>query len=180
MMNLTVREIENRDIDKIADYWMNASPDFLEGMGVDLQKMPSRQQWQEMLGAQIQEPYESKKSYCMIWEIDGEAVGHCNVNKIVFGTSAYMHLHLWVGGHRQKGIGTQFVKMCIPWFFKNLELKELFCEPYKLNAAPNKTLQNIGFQFVRNYVTVPGWINFEQEVSLWSLPKEKLNSLPSR
>jgi hypothetical protein len=45
----------------------------------------------------------------------------------------------------------------------------LYCEPYALNPAPNKTLEKLGFKFLKTYTTIPGWINFEQEVNLWEL-----------
>jgi len=37
-----VREIALRDIDLIADYWLKSDPDFTVGMGVDLNKLPTR------------------------------------------------------------------------------------------------------------------------------------------
>lgn len=37
------------------------------------------------------------------------------------------------------------------------------------NPAPNKTLKKAGFELVKEYVTTPGPINFEQPVKLWCL-----------
>jgi len=73
-----------------------------------------------------------------------------------------MHLHLWNAASRKKGIGSQLVKMSLKYFFENLKLKRLFCEPYALNPAPNKTLEKTGFDFVKEYITIPGAFNFEQ------------------
>ncbi len=169
---LAVREIQPSDIALITNYWLTADHRFLEGMGVEVSKMPSQEQWQQMLGVQLTQPYTEKQSYCIIWELDGQPVGHSNINKIKFGAEAYMHLHLWVGGERQKGIGTAFVKMTLPYFFDNMQLKKLYCEPYALNPAPNKTLEKVGFKFVETLITTPGWLNFEQAVNLWELSAE--------
>ena len=170
---LSVREIQQQDIETITQYWLGAEKGFLEGMGVDVLKMPSREEWLQMLSKQLQQPYTEKQSYCIIWEIDGQSVGHSNVNKIKFGEEAYMHLHLWISGERQKGIGTAFVKMTLPYFFKNMQLKRLYCEPYALNPAPNKTLEKAGFHFLETLVTTPGWLNFEQPVNLWLMPRDR-------
>lgn len=170
---LSVREIQKNDLPSIIDYWLGSDPAFLRGMGVDLGKMPDREQWTAMLAAQLDQSYEDKKSYCLIWQADGEPVGHSNVNKIVFGQEAYMHLHLWNSGARKRGLGVNLVKMGLPYFFNNLKLKTLYCEPYALNPAPNKTLEKVGFAFVKEYVTVPGMLNFEQTVNLWELSYEK-------
>jgi len=168
---LSVREIQSPDIDLITDYWLGANPAFLEGMGVDRSKMPSREQWQEMLMAQLGQAYPEKQSYCTIWELDGVAVGHCNVNKIVFGEEAYMHLHMWQPSAREKGLGTAFVQLSLPYFFRNLALQRIYCEPYALNPAPNKTLEKLGFQLLKSVVTTPGWLNFEQAVHVWVLER---------
>lgn len=166
---LSVREIKIDDIPALCDYWLNADPEFLISMGVDLAKMPSREQLVAFLSEPIPLPYSEKNSYCIIWEENGIPVGHSNVNKIVFGVEAFMHLHLWNNSTRKKGLGMEFIKLTVPWFFRKLELKKLFCEPYALNPAPNKTLAKAGFKFIRSYTCVPGWINFEQEVNLWEM-----------
>jgi RimJ/RimL family protein N-acetyltransferase len=165
----SVREIQKNDIDLITQYWLNADTAFLKAMGVDTTKMPGKDEWRQMLQNQINASLEKKQSYCIIWQIDNKPIGHSNINKIIFGEEAYMHLHMWESGIRKKGIGTALVKMTLPYFFKNFKLKKLYCEPYALNAAPNKTLQKAGFEFIKKYTTIPGWLNFEQEVNLWEL-----------
>ena len=146
-------------------------------MGVDLAKMPAREQWAAMLGEQLKQNYDEKKSYCIIWSFDGRPIGHSNVNKIIFGEEAYMHLHIWESEIRKKGLGNAYIKMTIPYFFKNLQLKKLYCEPYALNEAPNRSLARAGFSFVKEYVTTQGWLNFEQPVKLWEMSVEKFRSL---
>lgn len=166
---LSVREITKEDIGAIASYWLDSDTDHMIGMGVELSKLPKREDWEQMLIKQISTPLEEKQSYALIWLLDGKAVGHCNINKIQFGEEAYMHLHLWDGVHRQKGMGVELVRMSIPYFFKNYQLKRLYCEPYALNEAPHRTLKKLGFRLVKEYITTPGFINFEQPVKLWVL-----------
>jgi RimJ/RimL family protein N-acetyltransferase len=165
----SVREMQASDINLVADYWLQPDKQFMVSMGVDLEKIPTREALAGMLATQIQLDYPQKQSYGLIWQLDGHAVGHSNVNKIVFGEEAYMHLHLWNAGSRQKGMGLQFVKMGLPWFFEKLQLKTIFCEPYALNPAPNKTLEKAGFEFEKEYITIPGSLNFEQPVKRWKL-----------
>lgn len=170
---LSVREIKQSNIELITQYWLTADPAFLTGMGVDLSKMPSKEEWIKMLSEQLTKPYPEKKSYCTIWQVDNKAIGHCNVNKIKFGEDAYMHLHVWNNEFRKKGMGTELVKMSLPYFFENLKLKKIFSEPYALNLAPNKTLERAGFTFVKEYITTPGFLNFEQPVKCWELIYEQ-------
>ncbi|MEL7119370.1 MAG: GNAT family protein [Bacteroidota bacterium] len=82
-----------------------------------------------------------------------------------------MHLHLWKPELRKRGEGTQLVKMSLPLFFETFKLQKLYCEPYALNPAPNKTLPKLGFQFVEQYETIPGWINLPQIVRKYVLDR---------
>jgi RimJ/RimL family protein N-acetyltransferase len=174
---LSVREIEPADIEVLTQYWLSADPLFLSGMGVDVDKVPTRSQWIQMLSEQIKAPLEEKQSYCIIWQLDGRSIGHSNARPIVFGEEAYMHLHLWDQPVRKKGLGEELVKMTLPYFFQNLQLKKLYCEPYALNPAPNRTLQKVGFDFVKEYTTIPGPMNFEQPVKRWELSYDKFSFL---
>lgn len=175
--NLSVRELQEQDIPLIVDYWLHSDPEHLQRMGVDLTKIPTADQLQANLLTQLNRPIEQKMAYCIIWLLDDKPIGHCNTNPTRFGEEAFMHLHIWQNQGRQKGIGTQLVKLTLPWFFNKLQLKKLYCQPYALNPAPNRTLEKLGFKFVKEYITVPGSLNFEQAVYLWELSVEEFRSL---
>ena len=177
MKHLNVRILRDSDISLISKYWLESSDEHLIGMGVDLDKLPSAKDFKKMLNQQLSLDDKNKQSYALIWEIDGNPVGHSNVNKIVYGKEAYMHLHLWNQMHRKSGLGLELVKLSIRHFFDALKLKKIISEPYALNKAPNKTLKRAGFKLEKNYKTIPGSINFEQEVSRWVLTRERFNTL---
>jgi RimJ/RimL family protein N-acetyltransferase len=176
-MNLSVRELQQKDIDLVVNYWMNANENYLLGMGVDIKKMISREAFTQMLNDQFKLPIEKKNAYCIIWEHEGKPVGHSNTNPTKFGQEATMHLHLWQSEVRKKGMGTEFLRMTLPLFFENLKLKKLYCEPYALNPAPNKTLEKVGFKLVRKYITTPGFLNFEQPVIRWEMSSSEASVL---
>lgn len=170
---LSVRELTAADVPLLADYWASADKDYLLSMGALIEKIPPRENLAAMLGEQLLQSYPDKRSYAIIWLIDGQPVGHCNVNNIEFGNQASMHLHMWNGANRKKGSGAELVKMTLPWFFNNLQLQKIICEPYALNEAPNRTLEKIGFDLVKEYITTPGYLNFEQPVKQWEMWREK-------
>lgn len=166
-MKLSIREIQRSDIDLIIEYWTTSSEEHLLSMGVELAKMPEESQWRAMLEKQISTNYKDKQSYCLIWCLDEQPVGHCNINNIEFGESAHMHLHMWQGSNRRSGLGVEFVRKCLPIFFDKYQLKVIRCEPYRENRAPQKTVEKAGFIFIKEYETVPGSINRHQVVSQW-------------
>lgn len=175
--HLNVRLFTENDLDLLMNYWFSSTDEHLVGMGVDLAKMPTIAQFRQAIASQLRLPIEQKNAFPVVWEIDGKPVGHSNTNPTTFGETAKMHLHLWANPNRQKGLGTRFVKMTLPLFFNHLKLKTLICEPYALNPAPNKTMEKVGFEFVKEYITTPGSLNFEQPVNQWKMTKERFDVL---
>jgi RimJ/RimL family protein N-acetyltransferase len=144
----------------IVDYFVNADAKFLDGMGVDPKKLPARELWLGSLEENHSKPINERTIYSVIWHVDGKAIGHSNINKIIFGEEAFMHLHMWKPDTRNRGLGIELIRQSIPFYFHEFKLKNLYCEPYALNPAPNKTMKKIGFDFIKEYETIPGLISF--------------------
>ncbi len=166
---LTVRNLTLQDIPLICDYWLNSSPEYLESMGVDMQKLPGRKGWTDFLTEQVNLPNKQKASFCLVWEADGSPVGHSNINNISPGEDACMHLHIWNIEDRKKGWGLEFIMLSLSIFCREYNLKRILCEPYALNPAPNHLLKKAGFTFIEEVVKIPGSINFEQPVKRWEI-----------
>lgn len=164
-MSLKVRKMTISEIPLMVDYFLDSSSEFLKGMGADKKKLPSREKWINKLEKDFLKKKEDREFYYLIWLFNGEPVGHSNINKIDYGNTATMHLHLWQIGERKRGLGSEFLKMSIPIYFREFELNRLLCEPKAENEAPNKVLIKLGFRFVKSYETIPGWINFKQRVN---------------
>ncbi len=174
---LEVRPASIEHYQYIVDYFTNGDTKFLNGMGVDPKLLPTREAWLNTLYENHSRPDEAKSIYYVIWHVDGKAIGHSNINKIIFGEEAYMHLHMWTPGTRRRGLGLKLVRQSIPFYFKTFNLKNLWCEPYALNPAPNKSLKKLGFEFIKEYETTPGVICFPQPVNRWCLSKTRFSEL---
>lgn len=174
---ISVRELTEPDIDLVLDYWYGSSAEHLQKMGASKALLPKRAEFRFLLSSQLLLPLEKRRAYSIIWELNGGPVGHCNTNPFSFGDSGFMHLHMWNGEIRRQGLGLEMLKLSLAFFFEKLRLKELFCEPYALNPAPNRTLEKAGFQFVKEYVTVPGGICFEQSVKQWQMSAQHFSEL---
>jgi RimJ/RimL family protein N-acetyltransferase len=173
----SVRQVQESDFEKIVDYFLNADGDFLITMGVDISNLPSKEDWLKILSDDLQKDLKTKRFFYIIWLLNDEPIGHCNINKIIFGKEAFMHLHIWKRNARKNGMGFDLLKMTLPYYFKLFQLQYLFCEPSALNPAPNKILEKTGFEFMKQYDTIPGWINFHQTVNCWQLPVAKFEEL---
>lgn len=165
------------DIEHFVQYWLNASDQYLLDLGVDLKKRPTREQIEQLVNDQIGVAMEKRKAYFLTWLYDNKPIGCSNVNQIEYGKKAFMHLHIWDYKNKKKGAGATLIKKSLPFYFKNLKLQELYCEPYALNPAPNKVMEKIGFTFIKQYRIVPGASNFEQMVNQWKLTRADYESI---
>jgi RimJ/RimL family protein N-acetyltransferase len=174
---LSVREIELADVPLIVDYWTNSSDEHLQQMGVDLAKVPDAEQLYKNISTHLHMAVELRQSYCIIWQLRGKPIGHSNTSPTNFGKDAFMHLHLWNSEARHRGIGSELIRLSMKHFFERLQLEDLYSQPYSLNPAPNRALEKAGFEFVKEYVTVPGSLNFEQPVKLWHFSRQRFTEI---
>ena len=175
MMNLDPNEVEVRpfstreDCEAMINYFLTANDAFLRGMGVDPAKLPKKEDWLPLVLLDLEKEDFSKDRFCLGWRYQGKLVGHSSINKIKVGEEALIHLHLWESPLRKNGLGSEFFKQSVNFYFRRVAFKRLLCEPYADNPAPNRALSKLGFRFIKKYKTTPGNINFEQEVNQYEL-----------
>jgi len=157
------------------DYFLKADDALLGAMGVTHSLLPTRDAWLRDALADHQLPDPEKDRLYLGWFYQGHQIGHSSVNKIRFGNDAFFHLHMWRFDLRKSGFGLVLSEQSIRIYFDRFQLRTLWCEPYAENPAPNRTLVKLGFEFVKRYRTVPGTINFEQDVNLYRKGKAALD-----
>ena len=167
--------LEEADI--IIDYFHGASHDFLKSLGISPAKLPHREDWWAFYRAEYKRPIDKRRAILVLWELDGESLGFSTADKIIFGQEAYMHLHILHPERRSSGYGANLVAQTVRIYFSKLKIHQLYCEPYALNTAPNRTLQKVGFKYIKTYEAIPGPLNFRQPVNRWLLDAEALASL---
>lgn len=164
--SIEVRPFAGRaEYEQMVDYFLDADDAFLQGMGVARSKLPSREEWISSALRDHDRPKHKKERAYLTWVYGGAAVGHSSINKIEVGKAAFIHLHLWFREHRAAGLGTRFFELSVVRFAEDFFLERLYCEPSADNPAPNRTLLQSGFRFIKRYRTIPGPINFEQDVN---------------
>jgi RimJ/RimL family protein N-acetyltransferase len=168
---LDVREMEPSEADLAIDYFLNATPEHLEMMGVDPTRLPSRDEWRRRIADDRARPIEQRRGLMVLWLRDGAPVGFSTCSDAALGEHAKLHLHVLQPEDRNSGVGAPCVKRSAEIYFERLQLKRLYSEPNAFNVAPNRTLQKAGFKYVKTYMTVPGWINFHQPVTRWVLER---------
>ena len=172
VIQYTVREATSSDAESIAAYWSNLSFDDAFKLGIDLDKIPSTNGITDFIEQQINLPLNDRNTYILIWEVDGIAIGHCNITPIVVGEYANIHSHIWDKGNISRGIGESLMRLSLPIFFKKYKLEKLYGVFYALNPAPEKLCIKLGFSFVDEYPTIPGEWSFYQNVKKYVVSRE--------
>lgn len=175
---LSVREMRLPEMDLRIDYFHDAADSYLHLLGVDRDRLPSREEWRQFYEEDQARPMHERRAYSLIWEVDGTVVGFSSTDRIDFGHQAFMHLHIVDPARRSEGLGAKFVRASAEMYFRNLELEQLFCEPNAFNVAPNRTLQRAGFTYLFTHEVQPGPINFWQATTRWVL--ERPDGRPGR
>jgi RimJ/RimL family protein N-acetyltransferase len=170
-MTLNVRPMTLPETELVVEYFLGATPEHLETMGVDPTRLPSRATWHERLAHDFALPIEMRQAFQTIWLDDERAIGFSTTDKIVFGERANMHLHMIDADRRNSGAGVECVRLSVDIYFETLRLKRLFCEPYAFNVAPNRTLQKAGFKYLKTHMTVSGQLNYHQAVTRWIMER---------
>ena len=170
-MSIVVREMSLDETSIVIDYFHSSTPEHLEMLGVDPTRLPPKSVWTERFHQQFATPLEIRTGYFVTWQSDQGVLGFSSCDKIAFGEQAHMHLHVLSPDQRRQGAGTQCVQQCVEIYFNKLKLKRLFCEPNAFNVGPNRTLQKVGFKYVKTHMTVPGSLNFHQAVTRWVIER---------
>jgi RimJ/RimL family protein N-acetyltransferase len=168
-MSLVVREMAADEADLIINYFHGSTPEHLELLGVDPTRLPTPERWRERFIRDSAAPVRDRSTFLVLWELDGAPIGFSTADKIVYGEEAHMHLHVVDPQRRKSGIGSACVRKTVELYFRVLALERIFCEPNAFNVAPNRTLQRIGFKYVKTHMTVPGPLNYRQAVTCWVL-----------
>lgn len=139
------------EYEAMIDYFLLAEDALLCGMGVERNRLPPKDEWLREVLADHEVPDDKKDRFYLAWIYNAQQIGHSSINKIRVGEGAYFHLHLWHPHLRKAGLGTEFSRRSVQFYFERFRLKRLFSEPFAENLAPNKVLPRLGFKFIQRY-----------------------------
>jgi len=157
------------ELERVVSYFYDADDAALRAMGVERARLPERNEWLRRMASESErEPCDQNMCF-VVWRRDGRSVGHSSMSRIAYREEGYAHLHMWDESKRGRGFGTVFMQASIDIYVQRFSLKRVISEPYADNPGPNKLLPKLGFVLVKRYRTIPGVINFEQDVNRWQL-----------
>ena len=73
-MSLVVREMAIDEVDLIVDYFHGSTPEHLDLLGVDRQRLPAPEHWRAWYTTEYERPVEERSTVLVIWEQGGAPV----------------------------------------------------------------------------------------------------------
>ena len=174
LLSLIVREMLQSELAIPVDYFHTSTHAYLQKLGVDPDKLLTRENWLGEYQAELAKPYTARKSILTLWLDGATPIGFSTCDTIDYGKSAKMHLHILAPENRQKGYGADCVRRSVQIYFEVLKLRKLYCEPNAYNTAPNRTLQKAGFKYLKTHDTTPGRLNHFQTTNLWVIERDQI------
>ena len=170
MMPLTVREMMDTEVDLIIDYFYNATPEYLETLGVDPTRLPPAQAWRDRLCREGELAFDQRSVVPVIWLSDDRPVGFSTADKIRYGEQANMHLHVsgpGAGSRRRCRMRAAYRRLLFRAF--ETEAAVLRAERLQRGAEPHPAKGR--FQISQDPHDRASPVNFHQAVTRWVIER---------
>jgi len=164
-VGLSIRNIENKDLPAILDYWESGTTEYFKCLGVDKNKIPNRQVLAEILQKEVG----AEELKYLIAIKDGIPVG-CGL--IENGDKALFHFHLWGQASRHLGDGPFLAKKMLEKFSDELFLDEIICHISVRNKHAISAANKNGGVFLEEKTIPVGGIYLEHLVKFYSWKPE--------
>src|SRR5882672_4998655 len=82
------------EVGVVIDYFHGACAEHPETLGVDPTRLPEPSKWRQLHEYEFAQPVERRRSFMVLWELEGRQIGFSSVDKLTYGKEAHMHLHV--------------------------------------------------------------------------------------
>lgn len=168
----SVRPLAIEDFDSFIAYFTSPSTADAERMGLDISRVPSAAKLRSDLDAIIDAPLSRLPIFILTWCVDGKAIGHSSLKKIVHGDSGSMHLHMWHADLRGNGYGPRLFCLSALDFYERFNLKRIICEPKADNPMANRMLNKIGFPLTLRHLAASSEISIVCELNRYEILRD--------
>lgn len=173
---VTVRDIELQDIGPIADYWHDSDSEYLESIGVDINKIVSRDITISTFESALPNIRGDQDRIVLIFEVDNKIIGYTNVNFNQTG-DPFAHVHITDYKYRNKGIIPSVFFKVITVFYDYFNIKKLYLQTNIKNKKINNLLFKKNITNIKTeYISKPDGMGAIGTYNLFSCSREQAES----
>lgn len=171
---MSAREMEEKDMASVVDYFLDTSKEQLAIDGIDELKIPNEEQLIDNLQQCLDSENKKKEQFNLLFERNGKTYGHCHLERVSKNKTAYFYFFYWQKAFRQVEIIDEWIDQSLSYFFEKHSLKTIYTELIPSDTYRNEVLTRAGFEFVKEHNIVGDSLRFEQTLNLWKLDRNKL------
>ena len=145
---ISVRDLQLEDIPHVLNYWFHSPPGFIEGMAVDVMKLPSEIEMRDSLTAKCKSNslLTKSKSNALAILKDSEAIGFHTLWPFTEGVDGIFHSHIWNPQMRGKGVALVSYLLAAQEFIKRFDLQKILYKTPMQNIGAIRVKQKLGIR----------------------------------
>ena len=137
------------DAQAILDYWYRSPPAFLEGMGVDLDRLPAPEQLEARIEAKIRGAEGgTPPSDLLMIRCDASTIGFHIINEMVPGDGAIFHGHIFDPAFRRRGVAMTSYPLACRVFLDRFDLRRMWFKTPAQNLGAIRVKEKLGIRRV--------------------------------
>jgi hypothetical protein len=152
--SVTIRDLEESDVETLVSYWHDSDPAYLASLGVNLSKLSSRDQTRDRFLSSIPGSQEVPDRATFIVTSGGRPVAYTNLNFRSMD-EVYVHFHTLERGPLVKALVYFLFPEMIGIFFSRFPIAQLTMQTSPENRNINRFLENFGLVPRRAYLLAP-------------------------
>lgn len=178
---VSVRDISEKEISSVLNYWFHSPPGFIEGIGVDMAKMPQESDMKKNLTQKILENKKlpTSKLNALAIVCDGQAIGFHTISPLIENDHGIFHAHIWDPAYRGQGIGKQSYPQACQIFIERFHLKRILFKTPIFNIAAVRTKESLGIRCIGEEIIGFGIIKENTLAKVFELTRQEADKFRS-
>lgn len=166
---LSVRNLEEKDIPKIVDYFLDSKNHLVDG--IEYSKVPYEEEIIETLETSMSDANDKKQRYYLILENGGKNYGHCHIERFENRDEAYFYFYDWEGLLRNEKRIDGLINLAIQNILSTYPLKTIYSEPTRDDKYRNGVFERLGFEKIGEHQEIRDAISRNDTFVKWKLNK---------
>jgi RimJ/RimL family protein N-acetyltransferase len=176
---ISVRDLSIDEIPSVLNYWFHSPLGFIEGIGVDLGKMPKETDMRNNLILKIQENEKlaSSKLNALAILCNDRPIGFHTINPLIDNDYGIFHAHIWEPRFRRQGIGMQSYPLACGIFMERFNLNRIVFKTPIRNIGAIRTKEKLGIRCIGEELIGFGIIKDNTPAKVFELTVEEAKKL---
>jgi len=171
-----LRDVEERDVPAIVSYWHDSPPEYLRSIGLDVGRLPSREEMAKRLRAMATSGGLARRA-TLVCESGGRPVGVGTLRTGMEKKQGYAHTHILDDALRGRGLGHLLLVPVFGAWFRSFPVDEIIAQVVPENARVNRALQKSGLVPTKVELENPGGMMRPGAFNVYTIPRVLIEGL---